>query len=176
MSLITNSKEKFIDTISKAFHQFEISLNGSKSLPVHEIRKSGFENFIKKGVPTIKNEEWKYTSLESVLKFNYTPSNLLKTDVELYDINIISPFIISNLACHRIVFINGKIIEHLCDLKSEDSGLELDRIHNIIKSNDDRYKYVNELSKSSNESLVDLNNSFLEVGLFLRIKKNNELK
>ena len=56
------------------FGEFEKRLNGGKENSIHEKRKSALSNFSKLEFPTIKDEEWKYTSIAPLLKHNFLPS------------------------------------------------------------------------------------------------------
>ena len=57
-------KEKLISSFV-AFEE-EMDLNTT----VHKIRSKNFDHFEKTGFPSKKDEEWKYTSLDNLLK-NY---------------------------------------------------------------------------------------------------------
>ena len=39
--------------------------------PIHEIRNKAIKSFEEKGFPTKKEEAWRYTSLNSILKNDY---------------------------------------------------------------------------------------------------------
>ena len=53
------------------FTDFENSLNGGKSKPVHELRKSAISNFSDLQFPTTRDEEWKYTNISPLLKHTF---------------------------------------------------------------------------------------------------------
>ena len=40
--------------------------------PIHDIRKKAIDTFEEKGFPTKKEEDWKYTSLNSIIKQDYS--------------------------------------------------------------------------------------------------------
>ena len=62
-------KEKLVSS----FLAFEDHLEDDS--PIHEIRTKAIRNFELKGFPTKKEESWKYTSLNSIIKkdFNLFP-------------------------------------------------------------------------------------------------------
>ncbi|MEN8890554.1 MAG: Fe-S cluster assembly protein SufD, partial [Wenyingzhuangia sp.] len=43
----------------------------TKNVTVEDYKKEAFKAFSQKGFPTTKDEEWKYTSLRSILKKDY---------------------------------------------------------------------------------------------------------
>jgi Fe-S cluster assembly protein SufD len=72
---------------------------------IHEIRSKALQNFEDLGFPTKKLEAWKYTSLNSILKQDYSlfPSKNLST--ELADVK---EYFIHDIDTYKIVFIDGK--------------------------------------------------------------------
>jgi hypothetical protein len=62
-------KEKLVSS----FMAFEERIDVNSDL--HEVRTSAIKNFENKGFPTKKEEAWKYTSLNSVLKNDFSNSS-----------------------------------------------------------------------------------------------------
>ena len=58
------------DKLVSSFLAFELDINFQS--PVHNIRTNAIKNFEKLGFPSKKLEDWKYTSLNKVLKEDYT--------------------------------------------------------------------------------------------------------
>jgi len=86
------------------FGEFEKRLNGGKENSIHQKRKEALSSFSRLGFPTIKDEEWKYTSIAPLLKYNFVPS---------YEKKIVSKEFIKSLLFDEmehslIVFINGR--------------------------------------------------------------------
>ena len=61
-------KEKLVSS----FLAFENKGNIDLDSTVHAIRLNAINNFEKEGFPTKKDEEWKYTSLNPLLKHDYS--------------------------------------------------------------------------------------------------------
>ena len=59
-------KEKLLSS----FMAFEEKIDVTSSL--HDIRTSALKNFENKGFPTKKEEAWKYTSLNAILKNDFS--------------------------------------------------------------------------------------------------------
>ena len=59
-------KEKLISSFLAFENQMDVDTY------VHDIRTEAIKTFEDKGFPTKKDEDWKYTSLNRVLKENYT--------------------------------------------------------------------------------------------------------
>ena len=79
---------------------------------VHDIRVKALENFEELGFPTKKLEAWKYTSLKSVLKQDYSLFPTAETAVELADVK---KYFIHDIDTYKIVFIDGKYSSFLSE-------------------------------------------------------------
>ena len=59
-------KEKLISSFLAFENQMDIDS------PIHDVRSEAIKTFEKKGFPSKKEEAWKYTSLNSILKHDYS--------------------------------------------------------------------------------------------------------
>ena len=91
-------KEKLISSFV-AFEE-EMDLNTK----VHKIRSKNFDYFEKTGFPSKKDEEWKYTSLDNLLKKNYRIFTKEEFAIELKEVK---KFFLYELDTYKIVFIDG---------------------------------------------------------------------
>ena len=73
-------------------------------------------NYENKGFPTKKDEEWKYTSLKSILKEDYTVFPKNETVVELKDVK---KYFIHEIDSYKLVFIDGVYSSFLSDTTHE---------------------------------------------------------
>ena len=79
---------------------------------VHEIRSKALQNFEDLGFPTKKLEAWKYTSLNSVLKQDYSLFPNKEVSVELADVK---KYFIHDIDTYKIIFIDGKYSSFLSE-------------------------------------------------------------
>ena len=125
------------------------------------LKKKFFNSFITKGFPSKKLENWKFLDISQIIKkdigelsfFNdYSPLNKLDESVFVKD-----------LEHNKIVFINGKV--ERINFKYEDQ----DKIEiNESSKLEDKFKNSN--------SLVDLNNAFINKIYKILVKKDYSLK
>ena len=125
------------------------------------LKKKFLNNFIAKGFPSKKIENWKFLDINQIIKkdigelsfFNdYSPLNKLDESVFVKD-----------LEHNKIVFINGKI--ERINFKYEDQ----DKIEiNESSKLEDKFKNSN--------SLIDLNNAFINKIYKILVKKDYSLK
>ena len=125
-----------------------------------EIKKFYLENFINKGFPNRKEEDWKFSDLNQIIKNNigalsfysdYTSTNKVDTSV-----------FVDGLEHNKIVFINGRIEKIDFDYEKKDQIEIIDQSETINKLN-------------KNNSLSDLNNAFTNKSFKILIKKNYQL-
>ncbi len=110
-----------------------------------------FKLFLKKGFPTTKNEEWKYTSLKNVINSSYTLHHD-NFSIDDYDINRHTVGF-----AHKIIFFNGKMV---CSPK-------IDGVNISLNSN---FKGL------SNDAFSLLNESVINCGFTLTVNKNTIIK
>jgi Fe-S cluster assembly protein SufD len=118
-----------------------------------EKQKASLQKAITLGVPSMKQEEWKYTYYNKILQQGFTPS------IKFQNIDIEKEFIDANsVSSNRIIFVNG--IFHN----------ELSSLVNHPKIN---FWNANNISEStSKDFLIELNNAFASDGVFIEIGDN----
>ncbi len=77
-------------------------LNGKSGQAYNRLREQAFENFKKLGIPTVKNEDWKYSSLKGLEKYDYKLS--VASSVSPEEVKSL-PF--AELEGLQLVFVNG---------------------------------------------------------------------
>ena len=125
-----------------------------------EIKKFYLDNFINKGFPNRKEEDWKFSDLNQIIKKNigelsfysdYTSTN--KVDTSAF---------VDGLEHNKIVFINGRIEKIDFDYEKKDQIEIIDQSETINKFN-------------NNSSLSDLNSAFNNKSFKIVVKKGYQL-
>jgi len=132
------------------------------------IRKEGFNSFNKKGLPTRRNEEWKYTSVGDLFKKEYSfTGNKADGDISKHHVDEIRLPGYEN--ANELVFINGKYAAALSTIRTSKEQLIILPLEEAAKG---IYKdLVNaHLGKSSlyiQDGIHALNTSFIYGGVFI---------
>ena len=139
---------------------------------IHEIRTEALQNFEKLGFPTKKLEAWKYTSLNSVLKEDYSIFPKAEKAVELADVK---KYFIHDIDSYKIIFIDGKYSSFLSETTHD--GMDVCLLSAAFSKA--KYKpiienYFNKIAKQDN--LTSLNTAFATEGAFIHIPKNVEVE
>ena len=141
--------------------------------PVHDIRTEAIKNFEAKGFPTKKEEAWKYTSLNSVLKTDF--SIFPKEDNSL-EYNQVKKYFLHEIDTYKIVFIDGIYSSYLSETTHD--GVDICLMSSALTK--PMYKpvidvYFNKVA-SRDESLTTLNTAFSREGAYIYIPKNKAPK
>ena len=154
------------DKLISSFIAFEGQVDMDSA--VHEIRSEAIKVFEEKGFPSKKDEAWKYTSLNALLKNDY--SVFPKKEIAL-DFKDIKKYFIHEIDSYKIVFIDGIYSSHLSETTHE--GLDACLMSAALSK--PKYKiiienYFNKIAKSD-DSLTSLNSALSREGAFINIPK-----
>ncbi len=125
-----------------------------------EIKKFYLDNFINKGFPNRREEDWRFSDLNQIIKKNigelsfysdYTSTNKVDTSV-----------FVDGLEHNKIVFINGRIEKIDFDYEKKDQIEIIDQSETINKFN-------------NNSSLSDLNSAFNNKSFKIVVKEGYQL-
>ena len=156
------------DKLLSSFLVFEDRLHDEPK-NLNDIRNEAIESFQQKGFPSKKDEDWKYTSLNAVLKHDYCISPKQETAIEFKEVK---KYFIHDIDTYKIVFIDGKYSSFLSETTHDgidvclmSSALNMPKYKIIIDS------YYNNAAKSDH-SLTSLNTAFASEGAYIHIPKN----
>ena len=158
------------DKIVESYVAFENGINVNTA--IHDIRSEALQNFEKLGFPTKKLEEWKYTSLNAVLKNDFSIFPNKENSIEFADVK---KYFIHDIDTYKVVFIDGKYSSFLSDTTHDgkdvclmSSALSKSKYKAVIEN------YFNKIAKQDN--LTSLNTAFANEGAYIYIPKNVEVE
>ncbi len=131
---IQNSKEWYISQ----FNNFETKLNGQTKTFLHDIRKDALIQLSEMNFPTLKDEEWRYTNVNPILKQNFVhPLNVEKTNLTKEEIQ---KYLFNGFDFHLAVIVNGIYSEELSDINNLPEGIVIGSLDKISRENPDLIK------------------------------------
>ncbi len=155
------------EKILSSFMAFEEKIDVTSEL--HDIRTSAIKNFETKGFPTKKEEAWKYTSLNSILKNDFSVFPKTETLIEFSDVK---KYFLHEIDTYKVVFIDGVFNSFLSstthdglDICLMSSAFTKTKYKNIID------QYFNKIA-SKDESLTSLNTAFANEGAYIHVPKS----
>ena len=156
-------KEKLLSS----FIAFE-NQNSTDTPFVSQVRGKAIKNFENTGFPTKKNEAWKYTSLNKILREDYSIFPKSETPLEYKDVQ---KYFIHDIDSYKIVFVDGKYASHLSQTTHEgidvclmSAALSKAKYQPVIEN------YFNAIAPQ--EGLNALNTAFCSEGAYIHIKSN----
>lgn len=156
-------KEKLV----ASFMAFEERVDVDAEL--HNIRTAAIRTFEHKGFPTKKEEAWKYTSLNTLLKSDFTVFPKSENTIQFADVK---KYFLHEIDTYKVVFIDGIFSSFLSstthdgiDVCLMSSALTKPKYKMVIDS------YFNQIA-NKDESLTSLNTAFASEGAYINIPKN----
>jgi Fe-S cluster assembly protein SufD len=136
--------------------------------PVHDIRTEAIKTFEVEGFPTKRQEAWKYTSLNSVLKHDYSVFPKHEKALEFKDVK---KYFLHEIDSYKIIFIDGKYSSHLSQTTHD--GIDVCLMSSALTKPKYRLIIENYFNKiASKDGLSSLNTAFSAEGAYIHIPKN----
>jgi Fe-S cluster assembly protein SufD len=156
-------KEKLLSS----FMAFEERIDVHSEL--HDVRTVAIKNFENKGFPTKKEESWKYTSLNAILKNDFSVFPKTESTIQYSDVK---KYFLHEIDTYKVVFVDGVFSSHLSSTTHD--GIDVCLMSSAL--NKPKYKmiidtYFNQIA-SKEESLTSLNTAFANEGAYINIPKS----
>ena len=160
-------KEKLV----ASFMAFEERIDINSEL--HNVRTEAIKKFEIKGFPSKKEEAWKYTSLNSILKNDFTVFPKKENNIEF---SAVKKYFLHEIDTHKIVFIDGVFSSFLSATTHD--GLDVCLMSSAL--NKPKYKpyidlYFNKIANIE-DSLTALNTAFANEGAYINIPNNKAVE
>lgn len=140
--------------------------------PIHEVRNKAIKIFEEKGFPTRKEEAWKYTSINALLKPDYAIFSNKEKNVNLEDVR---KYFLHEIDTYKIVFVDGVYNAFLSETTHDSvdvcllsSALVKSQYQPVIEA------YFNKIAKS--DGLTALNTAFTREGAYIHIPAHKEVR
>ncbi len=137
--------------------------------PIHDIRSEAIKNFESKGFPSKKDEAWKYTSLNSLQKVDFS---IFPKEENTLEYSQVKKYFLHEIDTYKIVFIDGIYSSYLSETTHD--GVDICLMSSALTK--PMYQQVMDLYfnkvASKEESLTTLNTAFSREGAYIYIPKN----
>ena len=133
-------------------------------------REEAMARFAARGFPTTKEEAWRYTSLQPLLRsrFDLTPAPQPEA---------LTPALFEQLTfepwdCTHLVFLNGRYAPNLSRIAKQPEGVLLTSLAQAIREHRDLVEeHLGRAADGRTRPLTDLNTTFMRDGLFLHVPR-----
>lgn len=131
ISEFQNIKEWYLTN----FQSLEEKLNGDSKTFLHDLRKDAINQLAQTDFPSTKEEEWKFTNINPILKQNFVPAVSSGKKNNLLRKETIKKYLYSGFEYYLMTFINGIYANELSDLKGLPKGVTVDSLNALLKKN-----------------------------------------
>lgn len=156
--------DKFIKPLQETFPKTMESAPDE----IKQIRERAWQAFLEMGIPSVKNEEFKYTPLRTLAETSYEnfPTKTISKD-ELEKTTLGVP------EGARVVFVNGKLSEELSDMSALPTGVTYKKLSQAVLEDWKSVKtHFSNITAYDNAPFVALNTALWEDGVYLHIGKD----
>ena len=138
----------------------------------HDVRCEALKQFETVGFPSKKEEAYKYTSLASRLKRDYSLFPQRKRDISFDEVK---KYYIQDINAYNLVFVDGKFNAHLSDTTHD--GLDVCLLSSALDK--PKYKavieaYFNKIA--GKDGLNSINTAYAKEGAFIHVPRNKQIE
>ena len=170
-----STKESTVTPESSPFVTYRADYEAQPAAPawLSELRSAGIAQFEKAGFPTMKDEDWHFTSVAPIAASSFhiageapriRPSDIRRFTFEQPD-------------WHTIVFVNGRYSADLSSFAGEDSGVRVGSLADAIRTGKGRpERHLSRIAPPAANSFTALNAAFISDGAFIEIPADTSLE
>lgn len=136
---------------------------------LRDVRKQAFDRFKTTGLPTLRDEDWKYTDLSLLRQSAFSIGDTGVGDTA--DIKILDSLDVPRFSDHRFVFVNGRFNAGLSSVEGLPKGVSFKDLRAVLL--DDSGHLQHHLSARATDDasvLVSLNSAFVSDGAVIEIE------
>ena len=164
-------QENIIEKFKIQFRRFEESLNGQKEQPLHGLRKKAIETLEEIGIPTTKDEEWRFTDLSPLFEKSFRL--LTKEQYSQLSPDAVKPFLYREFNGPQFVFVDGVFSPELSTQIDDDMfGIVLTSLKQFIRQEPQVLNALAGDGFSEKNAFAALNTAFATDGMVIQIPDN----
>ena len=166
MKLTNNIKDEIVDLY---INNLDLISEGSTTL-MNKHREEAIQNFRILGLPTTKNEAYKYSHIDKVFEPEYekyfTPKEIDFNTDDIFSCDI------PELDTHLALILNGFYLPNTSSLTILPNGVVYGSIIDAAEQFPELFaKHYNSLANNSSDGLVAMNTAFAQDGVFIYVPK-----
>jgi Fe-S cluster assembly protein SufD len=156
------------DVYLASFTEFEKGLCEDAGSPLHRLRQAAIERFAATGLPTLDDEEWRFTNLAPLKRISFQLARPQPSAVSAAQLEHLT----YPAAGCRLVFVNGFYAPQLSLLRGLPGGVILGSLAEALTRHRDKVEpYLAHYASYEESPFTALNTAFLQDGAFLFIPR-----
>jgi Fe-S cluster assembly protein SufD len=169
----TTQKVTLKDKLVTGFDAESKKLFGADSNTISTRRKEAIESFARLGLPNKKNEEYKYTNIESALKGDFIIGDAPARELSVQQVQALE--LLKDAAL--IVIVNGVYAPSLSRISNLPAGVVVDSLSHAYASHKEIVeKHYGAYTDVNADAMAALNTAFARDGVFIYVAKNTVLE
>lgn len=155
-----------LENIKQQFQQIHSAKEDSR---LKQIESNAFNDFNRLGIPTSRNEEWKYTRIGSVFNKEFQYASKTSYEVSSEDVDVFR--LPGSEYVNELVFVNGIYNEKLSNIRS--NNLHIEPLEKAIRGEYASVinSHIGNSGKYVKDGIYAMNAAFAEQGLFIHLDK-----
>ncbi len=165
------NQEQIIEKFKIQFQHFEEDLNGQKEQVLHGLRKQALEALQDIGIPTKKDEEWRFTDLQPLFEKSF--HLIAQSQAKPISKKEVAPFLYRNFNGPQFVFVDGLFVEELSTkLDKETFGIVMTSLKEFVRGNPQAAEEIFNSGFDGENTFSALNTAFVKDGMVIRVPDN----
>jgi Fe-S cluster assembly protein SufD len=159
----------------ESFKAFQAEQSSTAPGWLSELRQAGMDRFLDIGIPTRRDEDWRFNNVGPLVARPYR--NVLSLSLTTESIEQLLQKAKLDEEFHRLVFVNGHYVEQGSSSHTLPAGVVIESLANAIhEGRDDVVGLLGNPVSSDDAAFVDLNTAFLDDGAYVDIPDGVDLQ
>jgi Fe-S cluster assembly protein SufD len=155
------------DVFLSHYTQREKELAGSSTPWLNHLRQEAIHRFAELGLPTTRNEEWKYTNVAPLARARFQPARAGEARLALQDLAGVPG---ADLGGPRLVFLNGHFAPEFSSVDELPDAVKVQSLAAVLANGAEVVQgHLGRYAAFENQPFVALNTAFVEDGAFVEI-------
>ena len=157
------------------YHLSQRDENDQTDLPgwLMDVREQASQAATELPVLDRKQEDWRYTSIETLLEQQFKSLAAPTTKLSVQDIQ---PYLVADLDAYRVVMVNGYFAAHLSDIEGLPEGVILNNLRNVLSTEPEQLTtWLGKTAQHTEHVFTALNSALMNDGVFLHVGNRVEL-
>ena len=152
----------------KAFERLEQAAATAQPSWLFPFRKAGIARFAELGFPTLRHEDWRFTSVAPIAKLPFKPVFDATTDGVTS--GALDQFAFAKLPGTRLVFVNGHFAAGLSTITAQKNGIKISNLAAALTTDSALIeKHLGSYVRTEDNTFAALNNAFFQDGGFVYV-------
>lgn len=150
----------------------ELQKSHLKGIPLwlESTKSEAIKTFSTLGFPTPLDEDWRFTNLAPISRNTF---QFAKNGISEVSSDLAEKYFVPSLDCHKLIFVNGRFVSSLSDIKNESDGVIIKSLKDALATEGEIVaKHLTKYADFSKDAFISLNTAYFEDGAFVYVPKS----